>query len=125
MYENFRYMYNPYSPFYPSLKEYLDKGRKNHTFYGQKYSIEKDGYFDEYHEFRRHFLINGKKDLRYVHYKLEKRFKELNSSSDSGAFFRCYINLYNPDEYMVVTCSKKGSKRHEILKQIFIVLKDD
>ena len=123
MYRYYRYMNNPYSLYFPSLQEYLDKGRKNHIFYGKKYSIKKDGYYDYYHEFGKHLLRDIRNDPRYVRNQILQRFNEL--GSDINMWLRCFINMNNPDEYMVVLCSKKGSKRNEIAKRIFTVLKDD
>ena len=123
MYRYYRYMSNPYNPYFPSLQEYLDKGRKNHTFYGKKYSIKKDGYYDYRHEFGKHLSRDIRNDPRYVRNRILQHFNEL--GADINMWLQCYVNINNPDEYMVVLCSKKGSKRNEIAKQIFTVLKDD
>lgn len=123
MYRYYKYLYNPYSPFYPSLEEYLDKGRKNHTFYGQKYSIENDGYYDYYHEFGKFPGRANRTDPKYVQNRIIQKFKEF--GSDPNMWIHCYININNPDEYMVVLCSKKGSKRNEVANNLFTVLKDD
>lgn len=118
MYEYYRYMRNPY--LHESLQEYLDKGRKNHVFYGRKYSIKNDGFYNEYMEFGKHNKAGSRRDAdRYIEYRILKEI------DDPNAWLKCYLNINNPDEYMVVMCCKIGSKRSKKVEKIFTVLKED
>lgn len=120
MYENFRYLHDFYGLYTISLQEYLDKGRKNHVFYGKKYSVKIDGFYNEYMEFGKQNRSYGLRNSdRYIEYKLEKEL------DDRNAFLRCYINLENRDEYLVLICCKIGSKRSEKCKRLFTLLKED